>query len=301
MVGPFNVFDIRVSGTQSVFDLSSIRRFAAGRLAVQAAKAEAQGTRDQVTDQVTVLSRRPACRRRRNDRPGERRDGPDAGRSGRFPKDGRYGTGIEVTRANVQLANERQRLLVAGNERERARLQLMKTIGLKLDGAIELTDRMEFKAPDPLTAEQALKIARDERSELKAQQQREATARLSYSATKWERLPSVAFVGDYGSIGTGLAGASPTRTYGLSVRVPLFDGGRRYARREESLSQYRQEQIRTVDLRSQIELDIRVALDSVKSAEAQVAAAREGLELADRELAQARRRYEAGVASSIEV
>ena len=40
---------------------------------------------------------------------------------------------------------------------------------------------------------------------------------------------------------------------------------------------------------------------SVKSAEAQVAAAREGVELSEKELAQARRRYEAGVTNSIEV
>jgi outer membrane protein TolC len=54
-------------------------------------------------------------------------------------------------------------------------------------------------------------------------------------------------------------------------------------------------------LRDQIELDIRVALDSVRSAEAQVTAAREGVDLSEKELAQARRRYEAGVTNSIEV
>ena len=67
------------------------------------------------------------------------------------------------------------------------------------------------------------------------------------------------------------------------------------------MSQYKQEQVRSRDLRDQIELDIRVALDGVKSAEAQVAAAREGVDLSEKELAQARRRYEAGVTNSIEV
>ncbi|MEJ2111491.1 MAG: TolC family protein [Acidobacteriota bacterium] len=44
-----------------------------------------------------------------------------------------------------------------------------------------------------------------------------------------------------------------------------------------------------------------MALDSLESAEAQVAAAREGLDLAENELAQAQRRFEAGVGNSIEV
>jgi len=85
------------------------------------------------------------------------------------------------------------------------------------------------------------------------------------------------------------------------VRVPIFDGGRRDARRAESASQYRQEKARTEDLKEQVELDVRLALDALGSAEEQVKVAREGLELAGNELAQARRRYDAGVAGSLEV
>jgi outer membrane protein TolC len=88
---------------------------------------------------------------------------------------------------------------------------------------------------------------------------------------------------------------------GISVRVPIFDGGRRDARRAESVSQYRAEKVKTGDLKEQIELDIRLALDALHSADEQVKVAREGLELAEAELTQARRRYEAGVAIGVEV
>ena len=43
------------------------------------------------------------------------------------------GTGIEITRAKVQLANDRQRLLVAQNARRSAHLQLLRAMGLRLD------------------------------------------------------------------------------------------------------------------------------------------------------------------------
>lgn len=85
------------------------------------------------------------------------------------------------------------------------------------------------------------------------------------------------------------------------MKVPIFDGGRRDARRADSLSELRQEQIRTRDLKQQVDLDVRLALDSVRSAASQVETAEEGLGLAENELAQARRRYEGGVANSIEV
>ena len=83
--------------------------------------------------------------------------------------------------------------------------------------------------------------------------------------------------------------------------MPIFDGGRRDARREESASQYRSEAVRTSDLKQQIELDVRLALDSLQSADQQVKVAQEGLDLANSELTQARRRYDAGVAVGVEV
>jgi outer membrane protein TolC len=116
-----------------------------------------------------------------------------------------------------------------------------------------------------------------------------------------ERLPSLVAFANYGSIGTGIDHALPTRAYGLSLRVPVFDGGRRDARRAETLSQYRAEKIRTNDLKEQVELDVRLALDSLHSAQDQVKVAEEGLELAENELTQARRRYDAGVAVGLEV
>jgi outer membrane protein TolC len=116
-----------------------------------------------------------------------------------------------------------------------------------------------------------------------------------------ERLPSVSAFGDYGASGTAFDNSMPTRTVGISVRVPLFDGGRRDARRAESASQLRAEQARSNDLKEQIELDVRLALDELASADDEVKVAREGLDLSENELAQARRRYAAGVTNSIEV
>jgi outer membrane protein TolC len=124
---------------------------------------------------------------------------------------------------------------------------------------------------------------------------------MNYGSVRAERLPSVSASANYGSIGTEITGARPTYDYGFSLRVPVFDGGRRDARRSESLSQYRQEQTRTHDLDQQVELDVRLAFDSVNAAVNEVTTAREGLDLAQREVDQARRRYSAGVTNSIEV
>jgi outer membrane protein TolC len=211
------------------------------------------------------------------------------------------GTGIEITRAKVQLANDRQHQLEAGNARRAAYLRLLRAMNMRLDLGVQLTDKLAYTPVDAVTVDQAQAQALKSRPDFEAQQERERTARYAASATKMERLPTVAAFGDYGSSGTGLENALPTRTYGISIRVPIFDGGRVDSRREESFSQYRAEQVRTNDLKAQISLDVRLALDALKSADDQVGVAREGLDLAGNELAQARRRYEAGVTGSIEV
>jgi outer membrane protein TolC len=174
-------------------------------------------------------------------------------------------------------------------------------MSVRLDTELELTDKLQYIPVDAVTMDAAKAQALKERPDLKAQQEREANARLSASATRLERLPSVAAFGDYGSSGRALDNSVPTRTVGIQVKVPIFDGGRRDARREESASQFRAETVRTNDLKEQIELDVRLALDGLQSADQQVKVSREGLELADNELTQARRRYDAGVAISVEV
>ena len=305
LVGPFDVFDARATAQQSVFDFSSIRRFQASKVAVTAAKTDADSTDEQVAGQV-ARAYLAALRADAN---------VEAVKSNvtlaeavlkqaENLKSAGTGTGIEVTRARVQLSDQQQRLLVAVNDRRRAHLQLLRTMGMRLDTTLELTDRLQYVPVDALTLEQAQARALNSRPDLKAQQEREQSARLTNAATKMERLPSLAAFANYGSIGaigTGNDHILPTRTYGFSLKVPVFDGGRRDARRAETLSQYRAEKIRTNDLKEQVELDVRLALDSLNSAEDQVKVAQEGLQLSENELTQARRRYDAGVAVGLEV
>jgi outer membrane protein TolC len=301
-VGPYSTMDARLSATQSVFDFASIRRYQASKTAVSAAQSNTNAVQEQVAAQVARAY--VAALKANVDV-----DAAEANvtlslavqTQAENQKNAGTGTGIEITRAKVQLANDRQRLLVAQNARRSAHLQLLRAMGLRLETELQLTDKLEFLPVDPVTLEQAEALAIKERPDYRAQQERESNARLASSATKMERLPSVAAFGDYGANGTGFDNALPTRTYGISVKVPLFDGGRVDARRVEAESQYRAEKVRTNDLKEQIDLDVRLALDGLRSAADEVTVAREGLDLAGNELTQARRRYEGGVTNSIEV
>ena len=302
LVGPFNVMDARVSGTQSVFDISSIRRLQSAHAGISAAKADLES----MEERVAALVARAYLSAIRADTDVEMAHAnvtlsQAVLTQAENQKGAGTGTGIEITRARVQLANDQQRLLVTENARRTAHLQLLRAMNQPLDQELDLTDKLGYVPVDAVTLERAKTQALAERPDLKAQQQRETSSRLSSSATKLERIPSLSAFGDYGSIGSGLGNALPTRVVGVMLRIPIFDGGRRDYRRTEAASQYRAEMVRTKELREQIELDVRMALDALHSAEEQVKVAREGLQLSENELAQARRRYEAGVSYSLEV
>jgi outer membrane protein len=301
-IGPFNTFDARVTARQTVFDWSLIRRFQASRAGLGIAEAEQTDTEDRVTADVaraylTTLRSEASLAVAQAD--------VDLSKAlvdlAENQKRAGTGTGIEITRARVQLADGEQRLLVARNERTRAYLLLLRLIGVYLETPTELTEQMARVPVQAPTPAEALALALRSRADWLAQQKRLQAAQLTYSSVKSERLPSVAVFGDYGSSGLSINNSLPTRTYGFTVRVPVFDGGARDARRAQSSSQLRQEEVRSEDLRAQIELDVRLALDNLASAEEQVKTAEEGLALAESELAQARRRYEAGVSIGLEV
>ena len=304
VVGPFNSVDVRVRLTQSVFDFSNIRRYQSSRAALRAVRQDRSNTDDAVS--ATVAKAYLAALRTDADVEAYQANVALAEavlKQSQNQKDAGTGTGIEVTRAKVQLSNEKQHLLMVQNERNKAYLQLLRAMGMNLATELELTDKLTYTAVETVNVEQAMGQAFKNRPDIKAQAERETAARLSANAVKFERLPSLVAYADYGS--TGINGTNvallPTRDYGFAVRVPIFDGGRRDARRAETASQFRQERVRSNDLHEQIELEIRTALDSLHSAEEQLKVAEEGLTLSDSELTQARRRYAAGFASNLEV
>ena len=301
-VGPFNVFDVRASGSQTIVDFSAIRRYQASKAAGGAARNQVGAAAEEAAAAVSqaylaVLraeAELEAAAANISLAEAVLKQAEDLRAAG-------TGTGMEVTRSQVQLAHERQRRVVVENSRTRARLQLLRAMGLNLDTDIALNDVLEYRPMDPQLLLDAPRRALAERPDYLAQLDRELNARLAANATSLERLPSVSFFGDYGRIGAGIDNTVVTRTYGFSARIPIFNGGRQDARRSEAASLHRAEQIRTMDLADQIAVEVRIALDSLRSSDEEVQVAREGLGLAEAELDQARRRYAAGVAPQLEV
>jgi outer membrane protein len=301
-VGPFNTFDARGKLNTKIFDLSSIGRYKAARIGREGAREENETAKEKTAAEVAraylVAVRAQALVETAH---ANVELSNAVLRLATSQKEAGTATGIDVTRAEVEVANNRQQELVAQADFTKARLQLLKTLGVDLDLELELMDSLSYTPAPAVSLREAVASANESLAELRAQRKHEQEASLDYKATVLERVPSVVGFADYGTVGLSANDASPTRTFGASIQIPIFDGGRREARRSESLSRLKQERIRSADLKEDVELRIRVALDAVRSADAQVQAAEKALALSTQELEQAQRRYKAGVGTSIEV
>jgi outer membrane protein TolC len=301
-VGPVDVYDLRASGTQTVFNLSAIRQFQAAGAQASASKLDTEQARVQTAALVgkayvnATRAENGVATALANVELAER-----LLRLAQSQKDAGTGTGLDITRAQVQVSSEKQHLIAAKEDRETARLNLLRAMNVPLDLAVELTDPLNYTPADIPEPAKAIQTALSNRPDLKAQAGRERSAKLGYNSAAAERLPTVSAFGDYGVIGVELDAQRPTRTVGVNVKIPIFDGGRRDALRAEASSQLRSEAIRSHDLSKQAELEVRTAIEALRSAEDQARVSLESLTLSTKELEQAERRYRSGVANSVEV
>jgi outer membrane protein TolC len=301
-VGPFNTFDARVRVRQNLLDVSAIRHSRAAASGVQVAQADTAEVRDHIAGQVarnyiaalraeSAVQTATANVTLAETLLQQAKDRRDNGK----------GLGSDVARAGSEVAVERQRKLEAEIKRTQTRLQLLRSLGANLDSRLELRDALAFIAVQPPALAEALAVAFQSRSDLVALARREDRERLQDDAVRSERWPSLVGYADYGALGTTVPNSVATYTVGVAVKMPVFDGGRRQGRRAEVFSRIRQEQLRERDLKAQVELEVRQALESVRLAGQEVMAAEEGLSVSREELAQARRRYEAGVTGNLEL
>jgi outer membrane protein TolC len=211
------------------------------------------------------------------------------------------GTGIDTLRSNVELQNEKQRLIQATNDRETSLFALSRLLNLDPRTKIELADSLSFfETPQP-EVQASLDEALTDRQEWKSLQQQIKAQEYTKKAASEERLPSIHYSGNWSELGTSPSTVIPSYNYAGIVSVPLFTGGRIKAETTKANLKIKELQQQQADLRNSIALDVKTALLNLDSARNEVQVANLGVELAKQEVDQARDRFKAGVANNIEV
>ena len=301
-IGPYQLFSAGPTFGGPVFDLTLWKRYQAARETMSASKANSLSTREQVillvvsqyigtlraVANVLASQSRVELAQALYDQAAD------------LQKEG-VGTGIDTLRSNVELQNEKQRLIQAETDRETSLFGLSRLLNLDPRQPVELGDSLSFfDTPQP-EVETSLELALAERQEWKALESQIKAAGSQKKAAQFSRLPSLRFDGDFAYVGTSGNTTLPTYTYQASVNLPIFTGGRIHAEIVRADLEIRKLEQQQADLRNQIALDVKTALLNLNSARNEVQVANLGVVLSKEEVDQARDRFKAGVANNIEV
>jgi outer membrane protein len=301
-VGPFSLFSAGVSFNGQIFDLTLFRRYQASRSAANASKLDSQSTREQVI--LLVVSQYIGTLRATADVQASQSRVELAqalyDQAADLQKEG-VGTGIDTLRANVELQNEKQRLIEAEAQRETSNFGLSRILNLDPRQQLELADSLSFfETPQP-ELEASIEEGLSARPEWKALEQQIKAAEYQKKASSESRLPSAHYSGNWTQLGVEPSTVIPTYTYAGSITMPLFTGGRIHAEIARANLEIQRIEQQQADLRNSIALDVKTALINLGSARNEVQVANLGVQLSKEEVDQTRDRFKAGVANNIEV
>ncbi len=211
---------------------------------------------------------------------------------------------FDVTRAEVEVANLNQRLIVARNTTALARASLNRTLGIDVNTPTQVVEA-ETVIPKDLKIDIPAKVgeAHANRPEIK---QAELGVEMGKKGVKVQRaglLPSMDLAGsyDYALNVSGFSSSKGTWAALLTLRVPIWNGGItsakiRQAEADEAIARNNLEQVRLG-----VALEVRAAALNLQEAVERVATTADGVALAEEALRLASVRYNAGYSTMVEV
>ena len=302
LVGPFNYMDLRARLTQTVADFTARNNYRAAQENLRAAQLSVDDARNLVVlatggaylQVIAAEARVQSAQAQLETANAVYQQTQMQLQFGKVPQ-------IDVNRSQVEVLTQKQRLVSLQNDVAKQKINLARLTGLPPSEQYDISDDVPFAAAPPITLEDAVKQALDQRADLKAAEAQVHAAERSLTAARDERYPSLSISADYGAIGTNPGQARGTFTAVATVTVPIWRGGRTEGDIEEADAALTQRQAELEDQKSQVESDVRNAYLDLQAAASQVQVAIQNLDVTRQTLAQERQRFEAGVSNDVVV
>jgi outer membrane protein TolC len=302
IIGPFGYFDSRAYLKQTVFDWESIEQMRSSQAQLRSAEYGYKNARELV---VTVIvsnyllviadqSEVDSARSQRDTATVLFQQTSDQHTAG-------LAAAVDVLRSQVELQSRKQKLIVAQNNLEKQKLVLARAIGLPPGQKFQITTQVGYQDLSTPPLDDAIQSAYKARADFQSQMNQVQSAELVRKASSAERYPSIEQVADYGIIGVNPASTHGTVDAAVTLRVPVFQGGRVHAdvlRADASLQRAKQV---LEDLRAQIDQEVRDAYLDLEAAAQEVSVEKSAVALATETLQQSRDRFSSGVTDNIEV
>ncbi len=301
VVGPFSNYDFRIYAQQNIVDLASYRSYKASERSLDASKLDDQDARDLIVRAVAGYYLSAQSAQARADAAQSRvTDSETLLKLAGDKHDAGTATGVDVLRAQVQLANDRQALLEAQNENKQSLLVLARNLGIDPGTPLELAEPLRFQTLAQSQPEDLLPAALQSRADYLSLDRQRQSLLEQQSANRARFYPKVSINGNIGELGRSIGGVDTTGLIQGQIDFTIFDRDRE-GEAQQLASGLKRLDDRIADLRRGLDEEIREALLNLESASDQVRVASDGQDLAVRELQMAQDRFAAGTANNVEV
>jgi outer membrane protein len=208
---------------------------------------------------------------------------------------------LDVSFANVNLADAKLLLAQATNEQQAAQAELAAALGLPNEPAFALDDE-PLPAPLPDRVADLIADAVRNRPELKGLRLQQSAAERFTRAEHALFFPSIGIVGSAGFAPyANDAVQSRYGAVGLNISIPIFNGGLVRARQTQAELKAKATAASVSDLENRIARDVRVAWLAANTAHDRMALTHQLLEQARMALDLAQTRYELGLGNIVEL
>lgn len=302
VIGPFHYQDARAAADIPVYDPRGRNALRSRNESIRAAELSVKDARDLVVQAVAAAYLQIIATSARVDATKSQvgtaqvlyEKARDQHRAGTSPA-------IDELRAQVELKTQQQQLLALQNQVEKDKLTLARAIGLPAGQVFQISGKAPYKPLEGLSPSEALQKAYASRADYQSARAQVRAAELARQAAAAQWLPSASVSTNYDVVGDTFASSHGTFAVTGSVKMNVFDGGKRKADVLEQETVLKQRKEELANLQGQIDQEVRSALLDLNSTADQVAVAESNLGLANQTLTQARDRFTAGVTDNIEV
>src|SRR5215813_4027189 len=287
-IGPYQAIYAGPSFSTPIFDLTLLRSYQASKHRIDASLQDTHSVREQTT-LLTISEYAAHLRAVASVHAAESRVELAARllTQAKALKDDGVASRIDVSRADVRLSEEKQRLIDAQAEEQTTLFALKRILNVADSTRLSFSDEDSFFSTPPLDISEPVQTALRDRPELLSLASTLKANEEDRKAAAAAVLPKLSFTGRWDQEGETLTTLAPGYNYSINFRLPLFTGGRLRAERETAQIALRKTQVGLTDTRNRVieqarreQVELRAALDQTEVAKRQVSLANEELGLA---------------------
>lgn len=206
----------------------------------------------------------------------------------------------DVLAIEVQQAQLQQDLLEAQFQSQLARSRLNRLIGIDFDCPTTIQD-LFLDTCEPGDLESLIETAKLHHPELHALQAQMQAANEAYLAEKARLYPNIYAFSNYSTTNDYALPYRQGLDAGIAVDILFYDGGNTYAKLRRLKKELTELELRYCDLEKDIELNIRSAFLTIKTALSKIPVALKGIELAKENLRLDQDLFKEGLAATTDI